>query len=100
MFRKYSVEEIKRTATGRELDILRDVAGIPAELLDGRNHPCPRCGGSDRFRMIDRGRGAVFCNQCFDKRNGDFIAAVMWMKDCSFPQALERTGQYLGLSRY
>ena len=97
---RYTVDEIKSAATGREVEILEHVAGIPADVLDGLNHPCPKCGGQDRFRMIDRDRGAVYCNQCFYKKCGDFIAAVMWMNDCSFPQALERIGQYLGLSRY
>ncbi|MEM8494352.1 MAG: primase-helicase zinc-binding domain-containing protein [Planctomycetota bacterium] len=63
--------EVKAAATCRWREILTSVAGIPGDLLDGRNHPCPRCGGTDRFRLIDADAGAVFCNQCFRERNGD-----------------------------
>ena len=38
--------------------------GIPAKLLDGRHHPCPGCGGKDRFRFDDKdGRGTWICGQ-------------------------------------
>lgn len=30
--------------SGRGAEVLRDVAGLPAEVLDGRHHPCPNCG--------------------------------------------------------
>ncbi|RMF86426.1 MAG: DUF3987 domain-containing protein [Planctomycetota bacterium] len=66
-------------------------------MLDGKHHPCPRCGGKDRFRLIDPDAGAVLCNQCFSKNNGDFLAAVMWMTGCDFPEAVRMVGDYLGL---
>ena len=88
--------EIKQTARGREIEILQNVAGIPLELLDGEHHPCPRCGGKDRFRLVDKEAGAVLCNQCFRKKNGDFIAAVQWALDITFPDALEVIAEYLG----
>ncbi|MDA0284773.1 MAG: hypothetical protein O3B86_15615 [Planctomycetota bacterium] len=96
--RPVSIEDVKRKATGRWKEILV-AAGIPVELLDGKHHPCPRCPepGKDRFRLIDRERGAVFCNQCFKEKNGDGLAAVHWIRDCSFPEALAWTAQYLGL---
>ncbi len=94
---KYNTDEIKAAATGRELDILRDVAGIDDSLLDDKHHPCPKCGGKDRFRLIDREAGAVLCNQCFSKNNGDFFAAVQWAQNVSFPQALAMIGDYLSL---
>jgi hypothetical protein len=38
--------------------------GISAQLLDGRHHPCPGCGGTDRFRFDDKeGRGTWICSQ-------------------------------------
>ena len=49
--------------------------GIDARFLDGKKHPCPVCGGTDRFRFDDKeGRGTFFCNHC---RAGDGIALVM-----------------------
>jgi putative DNA primase/helicase len=42
--------------------------GIAPRYLSGRNCPCPLCGGTDRFRFIDRkgrdGDGMWVCNQC------------------------------------
>lgn len=96
---QYQTAEIKAAARGRELDILRDVAQIPDSYLDGRHHACPlpECGGKDRFRLIDADAGAVLCNRCFRENNGDFIAAVCWMRKVSFPEALDMIGEYLGL---
>lgn len=93
--RQYDRDEIK-AARGRELEILRDVAGIPDSYLDGKHHPCPKCGGKDRFRLIDKEAGAVICNQCFKEANGDFIAAVRWMHNVTFPDALKITRWFTG----
>ena len=39
--------------------------GVDSSCLDGKHHPCPACGGSDRFRFDDKeGRGTHICNQC------------------------------------
>jgi hypothetical protein len=38
--------------------------GIDAAILDGAHHPCPGCGGKDRFRFDDKdGRGTWMCSQ-------------------------------------
>jgi putative DNA primase/helicase len=45
--------------------------GIEERFLTGMNCPCPMCGGTDRFRFIDRkgrdGDGMWVCNQCQPK---------------------------------
>ncbi|NQT12070.1 MAG: hypothetical protein HQ582_04950, partial [Planctomycetes bacterium] len=89
--------ELKQAAAGREIDILVEVAGIDRDLLDGKHHPCPLCGGSDRLRLVDRGAGALRCNVCFATGCGDFIAAVQKFQGLSFPQAIESIARYLGL---
>lgn len=38
--------------------------GIPPNHLKNRQGPCPLCGGKDRFRFDDKGKGMYFCNQC------------------------------------
>ena len=38
--------------------------------------------------MIDAKAGAVYCNHCFSKENGDFLAAIRWMRDCTFGEAI------------
>lgn len=93
---KINVEELKAAASGREIEILRQVAGIDETYLDGKHHPCPKCGGKDRFRLINRDSGAVLCNQCFHHDNGDFIAAVQWMRELSFSDSLKEISDYIG----
>lgn len=89
--------ELKKTARGQWKQILTGVCGVAIELLDGNHHPCPKCGGNDRFRMIDEADGALMCNQCFTTKNGDGIAAIMWLLDCDFKTAMSKIGDYLGL---
>lgn len=39
--------------------------GVPVGFLNGRNQPCPICGGKDRARFTNKGGDGVFiCNQC------------------------------------
>ncbi len=90
--------DVKTAAIGRWPVILSAVGGIDGAMLDGRHHPCPRCAGTDRFRMIDAEAGALLCNQCFFESNGDGLSAVMWLTDCSFPEAVRAVATHLGLS--
>jgi len=92
-----SVAEIKSAAKGRWPEILSAVGGIDRELLDGKHHPCPKCGGTDRFRAIDIDAGALFCNQCFDTENGDGLSAIGWLRDCDFPTAVSSVADYVGI---
>ncbi len=48
--------------------------------------------------MLDKKTGSLFCNQCFDSRNGDGIAAIQWLLNCDFPAAMEKIAGYLGIS--
>ena len=96
--KRLSAEDVKAAASGRWLEILTSVAGIPSELLDGKGHPCPKCGGTDRFSLIDETAGAVLCRKCFAKQNGDGLAAVVWMCGCDFPEAIRKVADFLGIS--
>ncbi len=93
---KYDTQEVKRVAASRWVDILTSV-GISTDTLDGRHHPCPKCGGTDRFRLLDRDAGAVHCNACFKVNNGDGLAAVMWFTGWPFPKALELVAEQVGI---
>jgi hypothetical protein len=90
------VADIKRRAAGRWPEILATLGGIDAALLDGKNHPCPKCGGTDRFRRIDADEGALFCNQCFHKDNGDGIAALQWLNGWDFATTVKALAAHLG----
>lgn len=89
-------ETVKLQADGRWLDILPALGGIDHALLDGKHHPCPKCGGTDRFRIIDKERGALFCGQCFDKQNGDGLAALQWLTGLQFPEVVRMVADYVG----
>lgn len=92
------LETVKQSASERWPEILSSLGGCPIELLDGRHHPCPKCGGRDRFRLIDAACGAVFCNQCFSERNGDGLAALGWLRGWAFKDTLKSLAEYLNVS--
>lgn len=92
-------KQIKDAARGRWAAILAAVAGLPAEILDGRHHPCPRCGGTDRFRFTDQdGDGSIICNQCARRQCGDGLASVQWATGWTFPEVIRRVANHLGIS--
>jgi putative DNA primase/helicase len=69
--------------------------GAPAEYLDGQHHPCPACGGRDRFRYDghDKGSGSYICNQC---GAGDGFSLIQKIHRCDFPTALKMVAGWLG----
>src|SRR5574343_1264450 len=95
---RYDLPTVKDAAGGRWLDILSSVAGLPPDILDGKHHPCPQCGGTDRFRLIDSDLGACLCNQCFREHNGDGLAAIQWACRVHIGEAVKRVADYLGLT--
>lgn len=61
--------------------------GVPAKSLNGKHHPCPNCGGKDRFRFLNTGgNGTYICNQC---GNGNGIGLVMKVKGWDFRTAAQ-----------
>lgn len=93
------VEQVKSSARGQWLPILT-AAGLPAECLTGRNGPCPKCGGKDRFAAFKdvAETGGVNCRKCHYERNGDGIATLQWWRDCSFQEAVAFAAERLRLS--
>lgn len=77
--------------------VLRSVAGVSPTVLDGKNHPCPNCGGKDRFRFLDS--EIMFCNQaCWDgKKGADVLTAVKVMCGVTFPEALQMVAEYMDM---
>lgn len=71
-------EKIKTAARGRWLEILT-AAGMDAADLDGRNRPCPKCGGNDRFATFSdfTETGGVICRGCHSDKNSDGIATLI-----------------------
>ena len=90
---------VKAAAAGRWADLLPDLAGIDPDLLDGKGHPCPWCGGTDRFAALPgfADTGAVICRRCHSEQNGDGFAAVMKATGGDFPAALAAVADRLGI---
>jgi putative DNA primase/helicase len=75
---------IHAALAGRWRDILVAL-GIAPEYLRNRHGPCPRCGGTDRFRFDDRGgRGTWICNHC---GAGDGFKLVLLVHGVGFAEA-------------
>ncbi|WP_157314088.1 toprim domain-containing protein [Chitinibacter sp. GC72] len=75
--------------------------GVPAKLLDGRNHPCPACGGTDRFQFTVRGAGAEygrFACRGLDEQGGDGFKLVMHVFNLSFPDAVRAVAKALDMT--
>ncbi len=94
---RLDADTVRRAADERWPELLNRLGGVPVEVLDGNHHPCPLCGGTDRFRMIDQARGAVMCNQCFCEKNGDGFAALGWLTNQDFGAVLRLVAAEVGV---
>lgn len=90
----YQVDELRPLIQGRALEIAERVADIPSSYLSGQPGPCPKCGGTDRWRF-NAEKGFGICNQCFSAKNGDVFALIAWYRDITFPEAVRLIGDYL-----
>ena len=79
--------------------------GMPEVILDTKGHPCPRCGGTDRFAVFPdfSFRGSAHCRYCFHKHTkphpGDGIATIQWWLACTPREAVQKLKDFLGISR-
>lgn len=91
-------DEVKAAAAGQWRAICRDM-GMPDEVMDAKHHPCPRCGGTDRFRVFDdfESTGGVICNQCL-RDAGDGFATVGWLQGVGFVDSVKLVADWLGLA--
>jgi hypothetical protein len=92
--RRVDIAELKSAAIGRVIDILINFGYDPA-ILDGHEHPCPKCGGNTRARLMDREAGAFRCSHCFAEKCGDFIAAVAWLNNWTLSDTINRIADYI-----
>jgi phage/plasmid primase-like uncharacterized protein len=93
-----SADDVRRAATNRWREVL-PLCGVSPRLLDNRHHPCPGCGGSDRFRFDDReGRGTFICSQGGGEPiAGDGFTLLQHVHGCGFASAAEMVATSLGL---
>ncbi|MFN7878230.1 MAG: primase-helicase zinc-binding domain-containing protein [Pirellula sp.] len=96
-----SIRETKAAAHGKWAGILMD-AGLPTQCFEPGGHPCPLCGGKDRFGVAKdvNETGAVFCRHCFNKASdikpGDGIATVAWLMKTTPAEAAQWIADRIG----
>ncbi|EJG2168683.1 TPA: DUF927 domain-containing protein [Citrobacter freundii] len=93
----------------RNIDLIREVtsaaannwphvlAGLNIDVPDSphRHAGCPACGGTDRFRFDDNGRGAHICNQC---GAGDGLDLIKKVNNCDTTEAAKLAASVLGIN--
>lgn len=92
---RYDVDQLKQLANGRWPELL----GLDSDISNKRKRPCPKCGGTDRFRALNDfdETGAVICSQCFNSKNGDGIATYAWLTSCANGEAICQLAEKLEL---
>lgn len=92
----------------RNIDLIREVtntaannwpfvlAGLHIDVPDSpRKHTaCPACGGKDRFRFDDNGRGSFICSQC---GAGDGLDLIRNVNKCDTTKAARMAADVLGI---
>jgi P4 family phage/plasmid primase-like protien len=86
---------VKGRAAGRWVEILSALAHVSSDYLTGRHGPCPKCGGTDRWRWtnLDDGGGGI-CNQC--GKFGDGFALLQSLCGWDAKETLRRVAEHLG----
>jgi putative DNA primase/helicase len=86
-------EKITERARGHWRGILIAL-GIASKLVDKKHHPCPFCGGRDRFRFVDYdGTGGYICSRC---GNGSGFDLLMKVKGWDFKTAAREVERVIG----
>ncbi|TBL63884.1 TOPRIM and DUF927 domain-containing protein [Hafnia paralvei] len=87
------IREVIAAATNRWPEIL-DFIGVSVPASPRTHSACPACGGKDRFRFDDNGRGSHICNQCGAGDGLDLIAKV---RCCDITTAAQLAADALGI---
>ncbi|WP_368893398.1 DUF927 domain-containing protein [Kluyvera ascorbata] len=88
------IRQVSDAAAGRWPDIL-SLMGIDVPASPRAQVACPVCGGKDRFRFDDDGRGAHFCNNC---GAGDGLELVKKVNSCDATRAAQLVADVLGIN--
>jgi P4 family phage/plasmid primase-like protien len=94
-----TIAQVKDAAQGRWHEIATGVFGLSPEYLTGAHGPCPRCGGTDRWRVFKdfAETGGAICNQC-GPNLGDGIALGEWFTKRTCGETKNDVAKHLGLS--
>ncbi|MGN6314570.1 MAG: toprim domain-containing protein [Rhodanobacteraceae bacterium] len=73
-------------------DAILAAANVPKDVLDGKHHPCPVCGGKDRFRYTRDEEGGFFCGDI----RGDGLKLLQHVCGVDFKGAAEIVERVIG----
>lgn len=90
------IRSVTASAAGRWPEVL-SALGIAVPASPRAQVACPACGGKDRFRFDDTGRGSHICNQC---GAGDGLELVKKVHRCDTTTAARRVAEVLNLPDY
>lgn len=84
---------LRERAKGRWRGLL-PMFNVSPKILNGKHHPCPGCGGKDRFRFDDKeGYGTYYCSGC---EPGDGIKLVQVANGWDFKTTAEKLEAVMG----
>lgn len=93
---RFDKEAVRAAAGARWPSIIAALTHTSIDLLDGEHHPCPKCGGENRFNLARDGSGGSFCNQC-PAKNSDGFATIAWLSGMGFADVLEAVANECGI---
>ncbi len=81
-----NIDLIRQVISASENNWPHVLGGLNINVPDSprRHAPCPACGGKDRFRFDDNGRGSFICNQC---GAGDGLDLIKRVNNCDTTEA-------------
>lgn len=87
----------KDAASGHWARIANGVIGISDDFLATAHGPCPKCGGTDRWRVFDdfEETGGALCNQC--GKFGDGFALAQHFLGVPFFETVDLVCRFLGV---
>lgn len=92
--RNYDLIRETTTAAANRWPMVLSQLGIDVPRSPRQHAPCPACGGKDRFRFDDKGRGSFFCNQC---GAGDGLDLIQKVNQCGTTEAARLAADVLGI---
>lgn len=92
--RNYDLIRETTSAAANRWPLVLSQLGIKVPRSPRQHAPCPACGGVDRFRFDDKGRGSFFCNQC---GAGDGLDLIQRVNECGATEAARLAADVLGI---
>lgn len=92
--RNYDLIRETTNAAANRWPMVLSQLGINVPRSPRQHAPCPACGGKDRFRFDDKGRGSFLCNQC---GAGDGLDLIQKVNHCGTTEAARMAADVLGI---